>query len=66
MMTEMIHGAWRRVEGAVQQGWGRLTSNGASYLEGGKKRLDGKMEANSALKGTTEKRELAKHLDRNA
>lgn len=62
MITEMIHGRWHRIHGAIQQGWGRMTSNGVSYLRGKKKGLDGKLEERSARKGTSMEHELQRHL----
>lgn len=62
MITEMIRGRWHRIQGAIQQGWGRLTSNGISYVKGKKTSLDGKMEERSARHGTSKDHELHMHL----
>jgi uncharacterized protein YjbJ (UPF0337 family) len=62
MITEMMQGRWHRIKGAIQQGWGRLTSHGVSYLRGKKTALDGKLEERSARKGTSKDHELQQHL----
>lgn len=63
MIPEMIQGRWHRIQGGIQHVWGRLTSDGVSYLRGKKTNLDGKLEERSARKGTSKDHELQQHLD---
>lgn len=43
MTSQVLEGRWTRLRGALQQRWGRLTSDDLDEIEGRRKTLEGKL-----------------------